>query len=60
MRGLPQTPSAMTLRSWMDLVHQLDARACGPVLGDPLIVMVQPAHDRQCDHLVACLMRGGG
>jgi len=31
--------------SWMDLVHQLDARSPGPASGYPVIVMVQPTHD---------------
>lgn len=46
--------------SWMDLVHQLDTRTRGPASGYPAVVMMQPAHDRQCDYLVACMMRGFG
>jgi hypothetical protein len=44
--------------SWMDLVHQLDARTCGPASGCPAVVMVQSTHDWKSDHLLACLMRG--
>ena len=42
----------------MDLVPQLDARSHSPVSGCPLIVMVQSAHDRKSNYLVACLLRG--
>ena len=44
--------------SWMDLVHQLDSRTHGPASGYPLVVMVQPTHDRKSDHLVPCIPRG--
>ena len=44
--------------SWMDQVHQLDACTYGPVSGCPVIVVVQPTHDRTSDHLLTCLMRG--
>ena len=43
--------------SWMDLVHQLDARTRVPCLGSPLVVVVQPAHDRKGNHLVARILR---
>ena len=46
--------------SWIDLVHQLDFRTPALASGCPMVVMVQPAHDRKCDHLVACMMRGFG
>ena len=46
--------------SWMNLVLQLDARTRGPASSGPLIVMVQPTHDRKSDHLLACMMRGHG
>jgi hypothetical protein len=36
----------------MDLVHQLDARTPGPPSGRPVVVMVQPTHDRNGNHLV--------
>jgi hypothetical protein len=42
----------------MDLIHQLDALTYGPVSGSPLIVMVQPTHDRKSHYLVACILRG--
>ena len=44
--------------SWMDLVHQLDARPRGPASGYPAVVMVQPTHDRQSDHFAPCILRG--
>ena len=44
--------------SWMDLVHQLGVRTCGPALGCPAVVMVQSTNDWKSDHLLACLMRG--
>ena len=44
--------------SWMDLVHQLDARTRGPASGCPVVVMVQPTHDRKSDHLVPCILSG--
>ena len=44
--------------SWMDLVHQLDSRTRGPASGYPLVVMVQPTHDRKSDHLIPCILRG--
>ena len=46
--------------SWMDLVHQLVSRTCCLASGCPMVVMVKPAHEWQCDHLVACTMRGFG
>ena len=42
----------------MDLIHQLDALTYGPASGSPLIVMVQPIHDRKSHYLVACTLRG--
>src|SRR5207245_1178493 len=42
--------------SWMDLVHQLDARTRDPASGCPVVVVVQPTHDRTSDHLVACIL----
>ena len=42
----------------MDLIHQLDALTYGPASGSPLIVMVQPTHDRKNHYLVACILRG--
>ena len=57
MRGLPKTSSAMS--------YQLDAprppavaRTCCTDSGYPLVVMVQPTHYRNSDHLVPCMMRG--
>src|SRR2546421_6280016 len=41
----------------MDLIHQLDALTYGPASGSPLIVMVQPIHDRKSHYLVACILR---
>ena len=38
--------------SWMDLVHQLGVRTPGPPSGRPVVVMVQPTHDRNGNHLV--------
>jgi hypothetical protein len=45
-------------QSWMDLVHQLDARIRGSASGCPAVVMVQPTHDRKSDHLVPCILSG--
>ncbi len=42
----------------MDLVHQLDARTYGIASCDPLIVVVQPTHDRKSDQLVPCILGG--
>jgi hypothetical protein len=42
----------------MDLVHQLDACICRPASGCPVVVMVQPTHDRESGHLVPCILRG--
>ena len=42
--------------SRMDQVHQLGAHTCGPASGCPLIIMVQPTHDRKTDHLGACIL----
>ena len=42
----------------MDLVPQLDARACGPVSGSPVVVMVQSTHDRYGNHFASCILRG--
>jgi hypothetical protein len=42
----------------MDLVHQLDARTYGIASYDPLIVVVQPTHDRKSDQLVPCILGG--
>jgi hypothetical protein len=44
--------------SWMDLVHQLDARTRGPVSGCPVVVMVESTHDRNGNHFAPCVMRG--
>ncbi len=44
--------------SWMDLVHQLDARPRGTASGYPAVVMVQPTHDRQSDHFAPCIQSG--
>jgi hypothetical protein len=46
--------------SWMDLVHQLDARTPGAASGCPVVVVVQPTHDRKSDHLLSSVMRGKG
>src|SRR6266516_2138533 len=40
----------------MDLVHQLNARTRGPASSCPVVVMVQPTHDRKSDHLVPCIL----
>jgi hypothetical protein len=45
----PLQPCAI---SWMDQVHQLIARTPGPLTGRPVVVMVQPTHDRNGNHLV--------
>jgi hypothetical protein len=42
--------------SWTDLVHELDARTRDPASGCPVVVVVQPTHDRTSDHLVACIL----
>jgi hypothetical protein len=42
----------------MDLVLRLDALTYGLVSGSPLILMVQPTHDRTSNHLVPCILRG--
>jgi hypothetical protein len=42
----------------MDLVHQLIARTYGIASCDPLIVVVQPTHDRKSDQLVPCILSG--
>ena len=39
-----------------DLVHQLSSRPRGPASGCPAVVMVQPTHDRESDHLVPCIL----
>ncbi len=44
--------------SWIDLVHQLDARTRDLASGCPVVVVVQPTHDRKSDHLVACILSG--
>jgi hypothetical protein len=60
MHRLQERPAKDLFRhdapSWMDLVHQLDTRTRGPASGDPLIVMVQPTHDRKSYHLVPCIL----
>jgi hypothetical protein len=43
--------------SWMDLVHQLEARRCGPVSGCPMVVMMESTHHGKSDHLLANVMR---
>jgi hypothetical protein len=42
--------------SWIDLVHQPDARIRGPASGSPTVVMVQSTHDRTSHHLVPSKM----
>jgi hypothetical protein len=42
--------------SEMDLVHQLNASPRVPASGSPLIIMVQPTHDRTSNHLVPCIL----
>ena len=42
----------------MDLVHQLDDRTYGIASCDPLLVVVQPAHDRKSDQLIPCILSG--
>ena len=44
--------------SWMDLVHQLDARTCGPASGCPAVVMVQSTQDRKSNDLVPYILSG--
>ena len=44
--------------SWMDLLHQLDARTRGPASGCPVVVMVEPTDDRKSEHLIPCILRG--
>jgi hypothetical protein len=51
-------PFSHDTMSWMELVHQLDARSGGPASGSPAVVMVHSTHDWKSDHLLACLMRG--
>lgn len=58
MRGLPKTPSAMTLRagwtsstSWT-LAHVLPSSGC------PVVVMVQSTHDRNGNHFAPYILRG--
>ncbi len=46
--------------SWMDPVHQRDARIRSPASGCPAVVMVQSTQDRTSDHLLACILRGFG
>src|SRR5438309_5507108 len=38
--------------SWIDLVHQLGVRTCGPASGCPAVVMVQSTNDWKSDHLL--------
>jgi hypothetical protein len=38
--------------------YQLDARTYGIASCDPLIVVVQPTHDRKSDQLVPCILSG--
>ena len=42
--------------SVMEFVHQLDIRTHGLASGCPMVVIVQPAHDRKSDHLLPCLL----
>jgi hypothetical protein len=60
MHSLQERPAKDPFRhdahSWMDLVHLLDTRTPVPASGDPLIVMVQPSHDRKSDHFVPCIL----
>jgi hypothetical protein len=51
-------PFSHDATSWMDLVHQLDARTDGTASGDQLIVMMQSSHDWKSEHLVPCILRG--
>jgi hypothetical protein len=44
--------------SWMHLVHRQYSRKSCTDSGYPLVVMVEPTHSRNSDHLVPCLMRG--
>jgi hypothetical protein len=44
--------------SWIDLVHHLSSRTCGPISGCPAVVMVQPTHYWKSDHLVTCILSG--
>ena len=43
--------------SWMDLVHQLDARTRDPSSGCPVVVVMQPTQDRKSNYLVPCILR---
>jgi hypothetical protein len=60
MHRLQERPAKDPFRhdahSWIDLVHLLDTRTPVPASGDPLIVMVQPSHDRKSDHFVPCIL----
>ena len=42
--------------SWMELVHQLVACTGDPASGCPVVVMVQPIHDRTSYDLVPCIL----
>lgn len=44
--------------SWMDLVPQLDTRTSAPASGCPMVIMVQPAHDRKSNPLLDCVLNG--
>src|SRR5205085_367412 len=44
--------------SWMHLVHRLYYPTSCTDSGYPLVVMVEPTHSRNSDHLVTCMMRG--
>ncbi len=42
--------------SWMDQVPQLSSQTRRPASGSPVVVMVQSSHDRNGNHLVACIL----
>jgi len=43
---------------WMHLVHRQSYRTSCTDSGYPLVVMVEPTHFRNSDHLVTCILRG--
>jgi hypothetical protein len=43
---------------WMDLVHQPSSRISSTSSGCPLVVIVEPTHDRKSDHFVPCILSG--
>jgi len=58
-KGLSQTSSGMTGELYGPGPPAGLSHIC-PCSGCPMVVMVQPAHDRKSDHLVPCMMRGYG